>query len=81
MISPEDASRVAGALAGNLLDVSKSPANFQGLPDKFWGYFAKGHDGKGVFGVFVAYSEKTSDIDELIKIYRSWAEGQKPDVK
>jgi hypothetical protein len=38
----------------------------------FWGYFAKGHDGKGRFAVIITYSEKGGDVDELIKMYEQW---------
>lgn len=75
-IESEDASKVAEALAKNLLGVSKNPANFAGLPDDFWGYYAKGHDKKGSFGVFVAYSQKKSDIDEFIQRYEEWAKSK-----
>lgn len=73
MITGKDAAAVAEALAGNLLGVSKDAANFRGLPDSFWGYFARGHDGNGNFGVFVAYSEDGADIDSLVGQYEKWA--------
>ena len=73
MITGKDAAAVAEALAGNLLGVSKDAANFRGLPDSFWGYFARGHDRSGNFGVFVAYSEDEADIDSLIMQYEEWA--------
>ena len=72
MIESEDAAKVVDTLAKNLLGVSKNPINFQKLPDSFWGYFARGHDKKGNFGVFVTYSENKSDVDDLIKIYEEW---------
>ena len=73
VITGKDAASVAEALAGNLLGVSKDAANFRGLPDSFWGYFARGHDRNGKFGVFVAYSEDGADIDALIGQYEKWA--------
>ncbi len=78
MIDPKDASAVADVLAKNLLGVAKNPVNFQKLPDSFWGYFARGHDKKGGFGIFVAYSEDESDIDGLIGIYEQWVAKNKP---
>ncbi len=78
MIESEDASKVAETLAKNLLGVAKNPVNFQKLPDSFWGYFARGHDKKGNFGVFVTYSENESDVDDLIKIYEDWLAKTKP---
>ena len=51
--------------------------NFQKLPDSFWGYFARGHDKKGAFGVIVTYSEDGNDVDELISMYEKWAENNK----
>lgn len=73
VITGRDAASVAEALAGNLLGVSRDAANFRGLPDSFWGYFARGHDRNGKFGVFVAYSEDGADIDSLIGQYEEWA--------
>ena len=73
MITGKDAASVAEALAGNLLGISRNAANFRGLPDSFWGYFARGHDRNGKFGVFVAYSEDGDDIDSLIGQYERWA--------
>ena len=73
VITDADAAAVADALARNLLGVSKDKANFRGLPDSFWGCFARGHDSRGQFGVFVAYSEDGSDIDSLVEQYKRWA--------
>jgi len=42
------------------------------LPDSLWGYFARGHDKKGAFGVIMTYSENQKDVDELIKMYEEW---------
>ena len=72
MIEAEDAVKVLDTAAKNLVGVSNNKSNFERLPDTYWGYFARGHDGKGKFGVIVAYSEKGSDVDELIKMYEQW---------
>jgi len=72
MIETEDAVRMVDTVAKNLIGVSNNRSNFERLPDTFWGYFAKGHDGKGKFAVVVTYSENSSDIDELIKMYEQW---------
>lgn len=77
MIEPEDASKVADTLGRNLVGLARDKTNFQGLPDTFWGYFARGHDGKGSFGVFVTYSEKKSDVDDLIAFYETWVKENK----
>jgi hypothetical protein len=77
MLETTDAVKVVDAIAKNLIGVAKNTSNFQKLPDTFWGYFAKGHDRKGKFGVIVTYSEKGSDVDELIKMYESWASKNK----
>jgi hypothetical protein len=73
MIEAEDAVRVLDTVTKNLLGVSNKSSNFERLPDTFWGYFARGHDGKGTFGVIVTYSENGGDVDELIKMYEQWA--------
>lgn len=73
MIEREDAARVVEALASNLSGVAKNPSNFEKLPDTFWGYFARGHDGKGKFAVIVTYSEEEGDVDSLLSSYQSWA--------
>ncbi len=72
MIEPEDAVRMVDTIAKNLIGVSKNKSNFEKLPDTFWGYFARGHDAKGRFGVIVTYSENGNDVDELIKMYEQW---------
>lgn len=72
MISADDAAQVARALASNIDGVARNPANFKRLPDKFWGYYARGHDKNGHFGVFIAYSEDETDVDGLIETYESW---------
>ena len=73
MIEHNDASRVVDVLARNLSGVSQDGKNFERLPDTFWGYFARGHDSKGKFGVIVTYSESDSDVDDLIRMYEDWA--------
>ncbi len=72
MIETKDAVNVLDTLAKDLIGVSKNNANFQKLPDSFWGYFARGHDKKGKFGIIVTYSEDGSDVDNLIKMYEDW---------
>ena len=72
MIGAEDAARVIKVLAGNLEGVGKNPASFQKLPDSFWGYYARGHDKNGRFGVIVTYSEDGNDVDDLIRMYEAW---------
>ncbi|HEX7032260.1 MAG TPA: hypothetical protein VF172_04600 [Nitrososphaera sp.] len=72
MIEAEDAARIVDTIAKNLIGVSKNRSNFERLPDTFWGYFARGHDAKGRFGVIVTYSENGSDVDELIRMYEQW---------
>jgi len=72
MIEAEDSIRVVDTIAKNLIGVATNKSNFDRLPDTFWGYYARGHDGKGRFGVFVVYSENGKDIDDLIKIYEQW---------
>jgi hypothetical protein len=72
MIESEDAIRVADAVGKNLLGVANNRSNFERLPDTYWGYYARGHDNRGRFGVIVAYSENGNDVDELIKMYEQW---------
>ncbi|MGI9565441.1 MAG: hypothetical protein ACR2LL_00310 [Nitrosopumilus sp.] len=78
MIEQNDAKKVAEAIGNNLIGVSHDSNSFQKLPDSFWGYFARGHDKKGTFGVIVTYSEEENDVDELIKMYENWVEKNKP---
>lgn len=73
MIEAGDASKVVDTLAKNLAGVALNKSNFERLPDTYWGYFARGHDGKGKFAVIVTYSEKGEDVDELLKMYEQWA--------
>ena len=77
MIEKEDAKKVTEVIGNNLIGVSHDSNNFQKLPDSFWGYFARGHDKKGSFGIFLTYSEKEKDVDDLIKMYESWVEKNK----
>jgi hypothetical protein len=78
MIEPADAVRVVEAIANDLISIAKNTKNFERLPDTFWGYFARGHDSKNrKFGVIVTFSEKETDVDELIKMYEQWIEKQK----
>ena len=77
MIEQEDAKKVVEVIGNNLIGVSHDSNSFQKLPDSFWGYFARGHDKKGTFGVIVTYSEKGQDVDDLIKIYENWANKNK----
>ncbi len=72
MIEQEDAKKVAEVVGHNLIGVAHDANNFQKLPDSFWGYYARGHDKKGAFGVFLTYSEDEGDVDNLIKMYEEW---------
>ena len=78
MIEADDAVKVLDTVAKNLVGVSNNKSNFEKLPDTFWGYFARGHDAKGRFGVIVTYSESGNDVDELIKMYEQWVAKNKP---
>lgn len=77
MIEKSDAKKIVEVVGNNLIGVSHDAGNFQKLPDSYWGYFARGHDSKGAFGVIVTYSEDTRDVDTLIKMYEKWAEKNK----
>ncbi len=77
MIDAADAKKVVEVIGNNLIGVSHDSANFIKLPDSFWGYFARGHDAKGKFGVIVTYSEDGEDVDEIIKMYEEWAKKNK----
>ena len=81
MIEKEDAKKVIEVIGNNLIGVSHDSSNFQKLPDSFWGYFARGHDKKGTFGVIVTYSEDGKDVDELMKMYEEWAKQNKPQTE
>lgn len=77
MIESNDAKKVVETIADNLMSIANNKQNFARLPDTFWGYFARGHDGKGKFAVIISYSESGEDVDELIKIYERWVVSQK----
>lgn len=77
MINQDDAKKVVEVIGNNLIGVSHDSNNFVKLPDSFWGYFARGHDKKGTFGVIVTYSEEGGDVDELIKMYEQWVTDNK----
>jgi hypothetical protein len=77
MIEKEDAKKVVEVIGNNLIGVSHDSNNFIKLPDNFWGYFARGHDQKGAFGVIVSYSENKKDVDDLIAIYEEWVSKNK----
>ena len=79
MIEKEDAKKVAEVLGNNLIGVSHDENNFKKLPDSYWGYFARGHDKKGTFGIILTYSEKKSDIDDLISMYEDWVSKNRSD--
>ncbi|HKU50639.1 MAG TPA: hypothetical protein VJP79_11855 [Nitrososphaera sp.] len=81
MIKSEDAVRMLDVVAKNLLAVSKSPSNFERLPDSFWGYFAKGHDSNGKFAVIITYSEAGDDVDWLLRSYEQWVAKNKAKSK
>ena len=73
MIKQDDVKKVVEVIGNNLIGVSHDSNSFQKLPDSFWGYFARGHDKKGAFGVIITYSEEGKDVDELINMYEKWA--------
>ncbi len=77
MIEQVDAKKVVEVIGNNLIGVSHDSNSFQKLPDSFWGYFARGHDKKGTFGVIVTYSENGNDVDDLIKMYEEWVNKNK----
>ena len=77
MIEQSDAKKVIEVIGNNLIGISHDSNSFQKLPDSYWGYFARGHDKKGTFGVIVTYSENNQDVDDLIKMYEEWAEKNK----
>ena len=73
MIEADDAIKVVNIVAENLMGVALNKSNFERLPDRYWGYFARGHDSKGKFGVIITYSEDSDDIVQLIELYEQWA--------
>lgn len=72
MIQAADAQKVFEFLGNNLSGASRDPQNFVGLPDRYCGYYARGHDSNGWFGVIAAYSEAEGDVDDLIAMYKEW---------
>lgn len=78
MIYPKDAKNVLEVLGNNLIGVSHDSKNFVRLPDRYWGYFARGHDSNGRFGVIVTYSEDGGDVDDLIGMYEEWIRKNAP---
>ncbi|MFQ5781896.1 MAG: hypothetical protein ACE5GR_02430 [Nitrosopumilus sp.] len=78
MIEQSDAKKVVEVIGNDLIGIAHDSNSFAKLPDKFWGYFARGHDTKGTFGVIITYSEQGEDVDELIKMYEEWAAKNKP---
>ena len=81
MIEQENVIDVIKVLIKNLEGVTKSPENFQKLPDDFWGYYARGHDKNGKFGVIITYSEDQTDVDDLMKMYEVWLQKNKSESK
>ena len=82
MIEKQDAQKIAEVIGNNLIGVAHDAKSFQKLPDSFWGYFARGHDKKGTFGVILTYSEKDQDVDDLIKMYEEWvAKNKNPELE
>jgi hypothetical protein len=77
MIEADDAIKVVDTVAKNLIGVAKNKSNFERLPDSYWGYFARGHDSKGKFGVIITYSEDSDDVVQLIEMYQKWATNNK----
>ncbi|HEX2408603.1 MAG TPA: hypothetical protein VHJ38_15475 [Nitrososphaeraceae archaeon] len=73
MIEADDTIKVVKSVAENLMGVAMNKSNFERLPDSYWGYFARGHDNKGKFGVIIAYSENSDDVIQLIEMYQQWA--------
>ncbi|NIP62749.1 MAG: hypothetical protein GWN01_06480 [Nitrosopumilaceae archaeon] len=77
MLEQDDAKKVISTIIRDLSGVSVNSDSFQKLPDKFWGYYARGHDKKGKFGFIVTYSENDEDVDNLLKMYQEWVEKNK----
>ncbi len=77
MIEKESAKKVLEVIGNNLIGVSHDGKNFAKLPDAYWGYFARGHDSKGAFGVIVTYAEDGKDVDDLIGMYEEWVKKNK----
>ena len=77
MINADDAKKVVETLGNNLIGVSHDAKSFARLPDSYWGYFARGHDSKGAFGIIITYSKDEDDVDSLIAAYKEWADKNK----
>ena len=77
VLEPRDARHVAETLGNNLIGVSHDAKNFARLPDRYWGYYARGHDSKGAFGIIVSYSEDADDVDNLLAMYEKWTADNK----
>jgi len=77
MIEKQNAQKVVEVIANNLYGVAKDTKNFEKLPDIFWGYYARGHDSNGKFGVIITYSESEKDVDDLIAKYEDWLKENK----
>jgi hypothetical protein len=73
MIEADDAIKVLNTVAKNLMGIAMNKSNFERLPDSYWGYFARGHDSKGKFGIIITYSENSEDVIQLIEMYQQWA--------
>jgi hypothetical protein len=73
MIEADDAIKVVNIVTKNLMGIAMNKSNFERLPDRYWGYFARGHDSKGKFGVIITYSENSDDVVQLIEMYQQWA--------
>ena len=69
MIEKEDAKKVIEVLGNNLIGVSHDSKNFLKLPDTFWGYFARGHDQKGAFGVIIVITSYSIHYTKLYDDY------------
>ena len=77
MIEKDNAKKMLETIGNNLIGVSHDEKNFVKLPDTFWGYFARGHDSKGTFGVIVTYTKDSEDVDNLISMYEEWVKKNK----
>ena len=77
MIEKNNAKKMLETIGNNLIGVSHDEKNFVKLPDTFWGYFARGHDSKGTFGVIVTYTKDSEDVDNLISMYEEWVKKNK----
>lgn len=73
MLKESDVKKVVEVVGNNLIGVSHDSNNFRGFTGDHWGYYARGHDEKGFFGVILTYSESESDVDHIMKLYKEWA--------